>query len=285
MSGRANTWAYDQEVVEDAPTQAVLVNMADHAGQDGEGVYPSVKTIARQTRLSERTVQKCRKKLADLGLIEETGHKANGVREFRLCMERGANDVHPTPVPGAPPPRPSDGQTTTEPSVEPTEVELPPTPAGRVWAYYLQTFGRPIRPLPAEEAKIIAEALRAVAGREEDLIAAIDGNRASSFHQGDNDRGKKYNSLSQILKGKRGGKTTLEQIEMFMAIAEEAAGTGAGSSATPAQIGAAKRAVLDGITYPGDEHVAKRGEDAVAWLASEVGIRWDETARKWVSVR
>lgn len=289
MSWEANSWAVTQEIVEDAPTQAVLVNMANHAGPQGDGVYPSVPTIARQTKLSERTVQKCRKKLLDLGLIEETGHKASGVREFRLPhvatfvqmlgqaaadphdVHHGVQDVHPTPSEGHP--------NHSEPPEEPKEVVLPPTPAGRVWAYYLQVFGRPIRPLPAEEAKLIGEALRAVAGREEDLILAIDGNKASAFHQGDNDRRKKYNSLSQILKGKRGGRTTLEQIEMFMGIAAES--TRAGSSASDADISRAKRAVLDGLTYPGDEHVARRGEEAKAWLASEVGTRWNVERRAW----
>ena len=61
--------------------------------------------------------------------------------------------------------------------------------------------------------------------------------------------------------------------------------TRAGSSASDADISRAKRAVLDGITYPGDEHVARRGAEAVEWLASEVGIRWDTTARKWVPAR
>lgn len=48
----------------------VLLGLANHASRDGEDAYPSVKTLARYARISERQVQRCLAALLDLGLIE-----------------------------------------------------------------------------------------------------------------------------------------------------------------------------------------------------------------------
>jgi hypothetical protein len=37
----------------------VLVGLANHAGPDGTGAFPSVATLVRYTGLSERTVRTC----------------------------------------------------------------------------------------------------------------------------------------------------------------------------------------------------------------------------------
>lgn len=282
MSLDAIMSVWDSEEPSSPTDRAVLLALARHADMDGERIFPSIDRIVRMTGLSRSTVTTARRRLLEQGFVEETGKHARGMTEFRIVGVREPDVGVQEPDgegPAAGPERSLKGQ-------EGGESVTPPTPHERVWAYYQQVFGKRIRPLPSEERKLIAEALRAVDGREEDLIAAIDGNRASAWHQGDNPQQAKYNRLSNILRGTRGGgphgakpRTTLETIEMFI---ERAAESTAGSSASTAQISAAKRAVLDGITYPGDEHVAKRGEEAVAWLASEVGIRWDEQARKWV---
>ena len=37
----------------------MLVGLANHAGPDGTGAFPSVATLVRHTGLSERTVRTC----------------------------------------------------------------------------------------------------------------------------------------------------------------------------------------------------------------------------------
>jgi hypothetical protein len=47
----------------------VLVGLANHAGPDGTGAFPSVATLVRYTGLSERTVRTCLDRLEHCGLI------------------------------------------------------------------------------------------------------------------------------------------------------------------------------------------------------------------------
>jgi Helix-turn-helix domain len=47
----------------------VLVGLANHAGPDGTGAFPSVATLVRYTGLAERTVRTCLDRLAAEGII------------------------------------------------------------------------------------------------------------------------------------------------------------------------------------------------------------------------
>jgi hypothetical protein len=47
----------------------VLVGLANHAGPDGTGAFPSVATLVRYTGLSERTVRTCLDRLEAEGII------------------------------------------------------------------------------------------------------------------------------------------------------------------------------------------------------------------------
>jgi hypothetical protein len=47
----------------------VLVGLANHAGPDGAGAFPSVATLVRYTGLSERTVRTCLDRLEAGGII------------------------------------------------------------------------------------------------------------------------------------------------------------------------------------------------------------------------
>jgi hypothetical protein len=47
----------------------VLGGLANHAGPDGTGVFPSVATLVRYTGLSERTVRTCLDRLEAGGII------------------------------------------------------------------------------------------------------------------------------------------------------------------------------------------------------------------------
>ena len=47
----------------------MLVGLANHAGLDGTGAFPSVATLVRYTGLSERTVRTCLDRLEAAGII------------------------------------------------------------------------------------------------------------------------------------------------------------------------------------------------------------------------
>lgn len=99
-----------------AALTAVLVGLANHAHPDGTAAFPSVATLARYSRLSERTVQYALTRLVELGVIR-LGNQAivsayissAGARPkcYDLVMETPEpgsplHPVHPTPAPSAP---------------------------------------------------------------------------------------------------------------------------------------------------------------------------------------
>lgn len=64
----------------------VLMCLADRANDDGGGAWPSVATMAREARCSERTVFRVLKHLTRLGLIERQGETVHGVAIYAvLC--------------------------------------------------------------------------------------------------------------------------------------------------------------------------------------------------------
>jgi len=140
-------------------------------------------------------------------------------------------------------------------------------PVLEVWEHYCRVMDPRHKGLDSQTRKVIREAL-AVATLSE-CKRAIDGCRSSDFHMGKNDRGRKYNAVSQILKGKRGGRTTRENIDFFLDLAEKAGLQSGVPSGGNEKVRRAKRAVLDAAEFPGDEHVAERGRSAEAWLVEQ----------------
>lgn len=152
-----------------------------------------------------------------------------------------------------------------------------------VWAHYCNVMHPRSNVADSEQRRLIREALKtsprttgsnAYDGAVAELCRAIDGCAASPFHMGQNDRGKKYNRISNIFKGKRGGRTTREQIDMFLEIAEKAGSQSDVPAASAGRVQQARRYVLDGWEYPSDAVVVERAEEAKAWLV-EQGWRID----------
>lgn len=131
-----------------------------------------------------------------------------------------------------------------------------------------------------QERAIVREALK-VATKSE-CKRAIDGCRASSFHMGENDHRRKYNALSQILKGKRGGRTTREQIDFFLDIAAKSGVQSGVPSGDIGRINAAKRDVFDGMDFPNDDHVQARARESEEWLRS-IGMTFDRDSRRFLT--
>jgi hypothetical protein len=91
---------------------------------------------------------------------------------------------------------------------------------------------------------------------EQECIRAIDGCKASPWHMGENPGNKKYNRITQILKGKRGGKTTREQIDMFLDCADNAEAPSIGIS--PGRITHLKDAITTYVHTGGERERAER---------------------------
>jgi Helix-turn-helix domain len=60
----------------------VLVGLANHAGPDGTGAFPSVATLVRHTGLAERTVRTC---------LDGCKPKASSHRVTRTLLRRGSS--------------------------------------------------------------------------------------------------------------------------------------------------------------------------------------------------
>ena len=141
----------------------------------------------------------------------------------------------------------------------------------RVWSHYVQVMKPRKRELLDEERRLIRDALKVATPDE--VCAAIDGCASSDFHMGRNDRGRKYNKLAQIIKGRRGhNETTRDRIEFFLDMAEKRPFAGGLPSASRAKVDQAKRNVLDGWHFKGDEDAQRRAAASEKWLA-EIGVR------------
>lgn len=110
----------------------VLLALAEFAHDDGTNAFPSVATIAARTRMSERGVQTCLRRLQELGEIEKTGQTAKGVSVWTIKVG-GANFA---PVGGAefagegeaPSPDPS-----FKKDIDKSGAKSAPLDAGRRW--------------------------------------------------------------------------------------------------------------------------------------------------------
>jgi len=67
-----------------AAQKFVLLIMANYANDEGQNVYPSHDTIARQTSMTRRTVVTVVKQLADLGYITLEGKRGNRQNVYSL---------------------------------------------------------------------------------------------------------------------------------------------------------------------------------------------------------
>lgn len=98
MSWQATAWAIEQPEVKSPLTLVVLLCLANYAGEDGTNAFPSIETLARNSRMSGRSVQRHLTKLAEMGLIRR-GNQAIAAAVIQrsdrrpvvydLCIPRG----------------------------------------------------------------------------------------------------------------------------------------------------------------------------------------------------
>jgi hypothetical protein len=130
MSVEAITWAFATEQPT-LGTRLVLLALADHAGRRGDDekmvAWPSVATLARKARLSERATQYALRRLEEYGLVGVAGHSPKGTVVYELRV--GVQILHPAE--SAPPgvklaaPEPSREPSVEEVSIEPSSSRIP----------------------------------------------------------------------------------------------------------------------------------------------------------------
>src|SRR5437899_689196 len=62
-------WVFNSAPTTSPTDQAVLLAIADRCDDEGTSAYPSVATIAKKTRLDERSVRRAIKRLQDLRVL------------------------------------------------------------------------------------------------------------------------------------------------------------------------------------------------------------------------
>jgi helix-turn-helix protein len=122
----------------------VLLVLADHAKEDGTASWPSVATIAREARLSERQAQYSLRALEDSGAIVQTGRSRSGTHIYEVAMEGGADSAgvqnsaeggaHVAPEPSLE--QPSIGE-------EPNGSSRAPRAKNLIWEALSEVFGEP----------------------------------------------------------------------------------------------------------------------------------------------
>jgi len=101
MSVQAMSWAMQmpKSTLGDASARHVLLCLANYAGQDGRGAFPSAEQLAEDTGLSERTVRYKLDLLQEMGLITRgnqaiaaayIGRKDRITNVYDLQLKRGA---------------------------------------------------------------------------------------------------------------------------------------------------------------------------------------------------
>ena len=90
MSLRALTWVL-YESKSEGNARLVMLALADNADEEG-ACWPAIPTIAHKARVSERTVQRCLRELAESGeLVVAIGGGGRASNHYQLVMSSGDN--------------------------------------------------------------------------------------------------------------------------------------------------------------------------------------------------
>lgn len=263
MSARATAWAWEQDVR--GTQKLVLLCLADWADGEHQTWYSTGHLTAR-VGVGRSAVFDALSALEDAALLRrEARLRENGSQSsnlYTLLVESGEPD---TPV------RDPDGRAVRNPDPqnlpgsEPSKTGRSDDLPSEVWATYVGVMKPRRAELDPEARKVIVAALK-VATVDECKLAILRCSQ-SAFHMGKNDRGRKYNSISQILKGKRGTRTTREQIDFMLSLKP----TLDVPSASRDVIARWTRAMQTRATYPGNTLAEEQGAQAEAKLR-EIGI-------------
>jgi hypothetical protein len=91
MSVQASSWVIEHSQHKGS-TLLVLLMIANHAHADGSGAYPSLSTLARESRLSQRQVIRILKQLersGELTVVRSKEAGLNNVNYYTVMMQKG----------------------------------------------------------------------------------------------------------------------------------------------------------------------------------------------------
>ncbi len=97
MSIRVMSLVWNTEL--SSTEKLVLLYYADRAADDGSKIFPGVKTVARNTGLSERTVQYTTKKMIKNGYLTRVGWSDYRTKMLRINISRLLQDQQPDEPP------------------------------------------------------------------------------------------------------------------------------------------------------------------------------------------
>jgi len=209
VSVQAISWVLEHSRAEHGE-RLVLISLANHAGGEGGRAWPSISTIARESRLGESTVRGALNRLLTLGEIVEIGKGPRGTRCFRLAT---ATPPDSGPLQILDPPRieregaqnlaSRGAESAAEPSVTVPEPSLMPISGGdEEWAVYAawavatgRDQGR--TKLTPDRRRTIQRALKSHG--LEDCIRAVKNIGRDSWAGGENDRGRRFDDIKHAL--------------------------------------------------------------------------------------
>lgn len=209
-----------------------LANYADDSGR----CYPSMKTLGRDARLSERAARDAIRKLEGEELVEVIGQTKKRTNIYLLTWPKSDSADSSESADRSSSTR---SRAADEPSKEPSSLlgdppKSPPTagPKSReVFRHYVEVLKKRRKEPGDDELALIRHAL--TVGSVEELKVCIEECAASDFHQKrgrhKNRKGGKYNSLGDIFKPrKERGQTWRSRIDWWLEKREERGGDAGG---------------------------------------------------------
>lgn len=211
MSFELMAWAMRQEVGSSSD-KFVLLALADRANGDTGECFPSVALIAIDTEMSEATVRRCLKSLADKGIVKRARRRREdgslGVYDYEFPL---AQDLRTPPLTMSA--RATDQDERAEPrrgeDLEPIEASPLAGAANRIYAHWRAERGKHRSSYdvmsPARRKKI-EQRLREFS--EADLLRAISAVALDPWPER-----KRHDDLTVILRSR-------EQVDRFLEMAE-----------------------------------------------------------------
>ncbi|MDX1941455.1 MAG: helix-turn-helix domain-containing protein [Saprospiraceae bacterium] len=208
----SKVWELDLE----STAKMVLLALADHC--DGEGMcYPKISTLTTKTNLSRNTVIKKLKQLQECNyLVKTSQYYENGAQRQNLyqimnvcSLDEGVSSRNPGGIVTGRGEYPCDTpnknhhinhhKETKEKDREMSNSQKARTQPGaveRIFEFWKEHCKHPYSGLDDGRRKKIKSMLKLYT--EQRLMNAIRGAALSEFHQGDNDRNKKFDDISLI---------------------------------------------------------------------------------------
>jgi hypothetical protein len=93
MSVKVQTMVFEADL-KSATRKVLMLCLADKANADGTGVWPSQRTIARETHLDRKTIRTLLGQLVDEGLLVEKGSSPHRTQIYDISLQKLRRALH-----------------------------------------------------------------------------------------------------------------------------------------------------------------------------------------------